>query len=92
MHHHIKALLQSALNIKNTIDIVLERPKNKDLGHFATPLALSLAKIEKTNPKLIAEEIAKILTNYAEFEKVETLNGFVNLILLVSNVNPIPVN
>ncbi|AAP77306.1 arginine--tRNA ligase [Helicobacter hepaticus] len=81
MHHHIKALLQSALNIKNTIDIVLERPKNKDLGHFATPLALSLAKIEKTNPKLIAEEIAKILTNYAEFEKVETLNGFVNLTL-----------
>ncbi|MCX2716152.1 arginine--tRNA ligase [Helicobacter sp. MIT 21-1697] len=81
MHHHIKALLQSALHIENTIDIVLEKPKNKDLGHFATPLAFNLAKIQKTNPKLIAEEIANTLANHTEFEKVQALNGFVNLTL-----------
>lgn len=81
MHHHIKALLQSALNIENIIDIVLEKPKNKDLGHFATPLAFSLAKIQKTNPKLIAEEIANTLANHTEFEKVQALSGFVNFTL-----------
>lgn len=77
MHHHIKALIQKEFHT----EVILEKPKNKELGHFATPLAFNLAKIKKANPKIIAEEIASTLRNYKEFDKVEALNGFVNLTL-----------
>ncbi|WP_034583838.1 arginine--tRNA ligase [Helicobacter pametensis] len=62
-------------------DVVLERPKNKDFGHFATPIAFVLAKVERKNPKILSEEIAEKLRGLALFEKVETLNGYINLTL-----------
>lgn len=58
MYRHIKAILAQACGLENESEIVLEKPKNKDLGHLATPLAFSLAKIKRQNPKLLAEELS----------------------------------
>lgn len=77
MHHHIKALIEKEFDA----EVVIEKPKNKELGHFATPLAFTLAKIKKANPKILAEEIASTLRKYQEFDRVEAVNGFVNLTL-----------
>lgn len=81
MYQHIKAFLTQASGIPKKDFIILERPKNKDLGHLATPLAFSLAKIKKTSPTLIAQELAEKLSQYKEFDKVEAYNGFVNFSL-----------
>lgn len=77
MYHHIKSLLEGIFDT----EVVLERPKNKELGHFATPLAFSLAKVKRTQPKILAEEIAQTLQSYKEFKSVSALNGYVNLTL-----------
>ncbi|EKK1440262.1 arginine--tRNA ligase, partial [Campylobacter jejuni] len=39
-------------------DFALENPKDKNLAHFATPLAFSLAKELKKSPMLIASDLA----------------------------------
>ncbi|MCH5336939.1 MAG: arginine--tRNA ligase [Campylobacter sp.] len=59
-------------------DFVLENPKDKNLAHFATPLAFSLAKELKKAPMLIAQELADKFQNNACFEKVEALKGYLN--------------
>lgn len=61
--------------------VVLERPKNRDFGHFATPVAFSLAKLEKKNPKVLSQEIALKLNNHPLFQKVEAFNGYINFTL-----------
>ncbi|TLD80997.1 arginine--tRNA ligase [Helicobacter sp. MIT 05-5293] len=77
MYHHIKTLLEKICEC----EVVLEKPKNKELGHFATPVAFSLAKIKRANPKQIAQEIASKLDTCKEFEKVEAVNGYINFFL-----------
>ena len=47
--------LQSLLGLDN---IVIEIPKDTTLGDFATPIAFSLAKIERKPPLAIATAIA----------------------------------
>lgn len=59
-------------------DFILESPKDKNLAHFATPLAFSLAKELRQNPKLIAEDLASKFKNTKLFESVEAVNGYVN--------------
>lgn len=65
--------------------VVLNVPKDTALGHFATPIAFSLAKTLKKSPKEIAELFAKKLQNLPQcsqnFSKVEAVNGYVNLTL-----------
>lgn len=67
--------------LKNYIDeeIVLEKPKDKNFGHFATPIAFSLAKKLRKNPMLIAQELADDIAKNDLFEKVEAIKGYVNL-------------
>ncbi len=74
MHLEIKALIEKILQR----DIVLEKPKDISLGHFATPAAFSLAKEEKKNPMLIAEELALKFQNIDIFESVTPVKGFLN--------------
>ena len=38
--------------------LVLEKPKDVSLGHFATPVAFSLAKELRKNPMMIATDLA----------------------------------
>jgi arginyl-tRNA synthetase len=64
--------------ILNTSNVVLEKPKDISLGHYATPIAFSLAKELKKSPMAIAEELATSLANPVMFEKVEAVKGFIN--------------
>ncbi|PAF47606.1 arginine--tRNA ligase [Helicobacter sp. 12S02634-8] len=77
MYHQVKEILEGILQT----DIVLERPKNKEYGHYATPVAFSLAKVYKKSPTLIAEEIALKLSCVEEFEQVSACNGYINITL-----------
>ena len=70
---HIEEILEK--------DIVLEKPKDITLGHFATPVAFSLAKELKKSPMVIAEELASKFANSSIFEKVESVKGFINFTL-----------
>ena len=58
-------------------DFVLEKPKDKSLAHYATPLAFSLAKELKKSPVAIANELACKFENSKIFE-VSAVNGYLN--------------
>ena len=72
-------------------EIVLEKPKDISLGHFATPVAFSLAKELRKNPMMIADELAQKFENSEIFENVSAVKGFVNFKLsnnfLTSQIN-----
>lgn len=59
-------------------DFVLESPKDKNLAHFATPLAFALAKKERKNPLEIADELANKFQGNELFESVQAVKGYVN--------------
>ncbi|MGJ0322346.1 arginine--tRNA ligase [Aliarcobacter cryaerophilus] len=61
--------------------IVLEKPKDSSLGHFATPVAFSLAKELKKSPMILADELVLKLENSELFEKIEAVKGFINFTL-----------
>ena len=44
-----------AVNLPN--EVILERPKNRDHGDYATSIALTLARESKLQPKLVAQII-----------------------------------
>lgn len=67
-------------NILQT-NIVLEKPKDISLGHYATPIAFSLAKELKKSPMQIADELVVKLENKDLFEKIESVKGFINFTL-----------
>lgn len=60
------------------IDVVLEKPKDKSFGHFATPIAFSLAKTLRKSPMIIAEELARDLSSETIFSSVESVQGYIN--------------
>lgn len=74
MQTQIKNYIEDVLNRP----IVLEKPKDIAFGHFATPVAFSLAKELKKSPMIIAQELAKKFENSDIFESVNVLNGFIN--------------
>ncbi len=59
----------------------LSFPANPDFGHYATNVTFQLAKIQKTNPKLLAETIATQLEQSPTFKgklQCSAVNGFIN--------------
>jgi arginyl-tRNA synthetase len=64
-------------------EVVLDLPKNKDHGDFATNMAMQLARIAKKAPRQIAEEmVAKFDQSKASIEKIEIAGpGFINFYL-----------
>ncbi|WP_010099498.1 arginine--tRNA ligase [Ornithinibacillus scapharcae] len=64
-------------------DIILEKPKDKSHGDFATNIAMQLARIAKKAPRQIAEDIvASLDTSKASVEKVEIAGpGFINFFM-----------
>ena len=60
-------------------DIILEKPKDASLGHFATPIAFSLAKKLRKSPMIIADELANEISNEPIFKEVNAIKGFVNI-------------
>jgi arginyl-tRNA synthetase len=70
----IKTYIERVLNTS----IVLEKPKDIAFGHFATPVAFSLAKVLKKSPMIIAQELAAKFDDNEIFESVNVVNGFIN--------------
>ncbi len=59
-------------------DVVLEKPKDRSFGHFATPIAFSLAKELRKSPMIIAEELASSFQEQEMFSEVEAVKGYLN--------------
>ncbi|MBO7154363.1 MAG: arginine--tRNA ligase, partial [Campylobacter sp.] len=57
-------------------EVVIEKPKDKTLAHYATPLAFGLAKELKKSPVVIAAQMAQQFSspNY----EVTAVNGYIN--------------
>ncbi|RXJ54472.1 arginine--tRNA ligase [Candidatus Marinarcus aquaticus] len=60
------------------LSIVLEKPKDITLGHYATPVAFSLAKEYRKSPIVIADELAAKFADSQMFESVSAVKGFIN--------------
>jgi len=63
-------------------DVVVERPKNRDHGDWATNTALQLAKNFGTNPRALAELMATELRSVSGISSVDIAGpGFLNITL-----------
>jgi arginyl-tRNA synthetase len=71
VHSQIKSILDK--------DVILQKPKDLSLGHFATPVAFSLAKELKKAPNIIAQELSQTLEESEIFDSVTAVNGFINI-------------
>ncbi|BCX79733.1 arginine--tRNA ligase [Campylobacter sp. 19-13652] len=58
-------------------DVVIEKPKDKNLAHYATPLAFSLAKELKKSPAVIANELVEKFDG-CEIFSATAVNGYIN--------------
>ncbi|MBQ4901295.1 arginine--tRNA ligase [Paenibacillus sp. Marseille-P2973] len=88
----IEAIVGAGLAQREEIPaIVLEVPKDKAHGDFATNAAMQLSRIAKKNPRQIAEEILSHLDNAkAGIEKAEIAGpGFINFTLGKSYLYPV---
>lgn len=77
-----EAVLASGLADESaTPDIILETPKNKENGDYATNIAMQLTKIAKKPPRAIAEAILeKLDTSSTSIKSLEIAGpGFINI-------------
>ena len=74
MKQRVSALLREKLGR----EVVLEKPRDRSFGHFATPIAFSLAKELRKSPMVIAEELANSFGESEEFSSVESVKGYLN--------------
>lgn len=74
MKQRVSALLREKLGR----EVVLEKPRDRSFGHFATPIAFSLAKELRKSPMLLAEELASSFAQNEEFSSVESVKGYLN--------------
>lgn len=59
-------------------EVVLEKPRDRSFGHFATPIAFSLAKELRKSPMIIADELASSFGESEIFSSVEAVKGYLN--------------
>jgi arginyl-tRNA synthetase len=74
----LKQRVAALLRDKFDKDVVLEKPKDRSFGHFATPIAFSLAKELRKSPMIIAEELASSFGESEIFSAVESVKGYIN--------------
>ncbi len=69
------------LSLPEMPDIIIEEPKDEQLGDFATTLAMQLARSERKNPKGIAEILCGYLVRESgQIESAEVAGpGFINI-------------
>ncbi|WP_104753372.1 arginine--tRNA ligase [Helicobacter salomonis] len=81
MYQRVKGVLERLLGT----DIVLEHPRDRNLGHYASVVAFSLAKTRKKAPKVLALELVELLRQEEEcnalFASIDALNGYINFTL-----------
>jgi len=83
----LKQRVSALLREKFGREVVLEKPKDRSFGHFATPIAFSLAKELRKSPMVIAEEIASSFDNHEIFTSVESVKGYLNFRLSENFLN-----
>jgi len=83
----MKNIVKKIIEDKLQRSVVLERPKDKKFGHFATPVAFSMAKELRKSPMIIAEELAEKFDGIPEFEKIEAVKGYINFHLSETFLN-----
>lgn len=69
-------------------DIVVTRPDGREHGDFSTNIAFRLAGELKKSPKEIAEKLARAFPGDL-FDKVESVNGFLNFYLKKSHYHQV---
>ena len=74
MQNKVKQLIEDTLGTS----IVLEKPKDRSLGHFATPVAFSLAKQLRKSPIIIAQDLVSKFNKNDIFESITAIKGFIN--------------
>lgn len=77
----VRAVLAAELATEEEIpDVVLEQPKDKAHGDYATNMAMQLARIAKKNPRQIATELVEQFDkSKASIEKIDIAGpGFIN--------------
>ena len=82
--------ISNSINTLNfpEIDILIEKPKNKDNGDIATNIAFQLAKKLHQSPLHIANQLQKELTKSELFKSVEVAKpGFLNFRLNTSSIS-----
>jgi len=72
------SIVKSAIEDIIGRSVVLEKPKDSTLGHFATTVAFVLAKELRKSPMVIADELSQKLQTIKIFDKVTAVKGFVN--------------
>ncbi|KGX86482.1 arginine--tRNA ligase [Pontibacillus litoralis] len=80
----IQAVLKAELATEEQVpEVILEQPKDKSHGDYATNMAMQLARIARKAPRQIAEDmIAHFDTSKASIEKVEIAGpGFINFFM-----------
>lgn len=71
---------QGVVQISEPVDVIIERPKNKDHGDYATNIAMKLAKVVQKNPREFAELLANELNNNPHIASAEVAGpGFLNI-------------
>ena len=77
------AVVEAKLTEETLPDIILETPRSKENGDYATNIAMQLTKLAKQPPRAIAEAIVeKLDKESASIEKVEIAGpGFINITL-----------
>ncbi|GEN57024.1 arginine--tRNA ligase [Halolactibacillus alkaliphilus] len=79
-----QAVIESGLATEEQIpDVVLEKPKEKDHGDYATNVAMQLARVAKKAPRQIAEAIVEHLNKEkARVTKIDIAGpGFINFFM-----------
>lgn len=81
-----KAKDSGELQLSNGTDVVIEIPKDEKMGDFATNVAMTLARNERKNPKVIAEIIRHHIEDGVDgLDSVEIAGpGFLNIKMLPS--------
>jgi len=74
----LKQRVSTLLREKFGREVVLEKPRERSFGHFATPIAFSLAKELRKSPMIIAEELASSFDDSEMFSSVESVKGYLN--------------
>ena len=74
----LKKRVIDAIYQKLQREFVLEKPANLSFGHYATPIAFSLAKELRKSPIAIAEELALAFSSESMFQEVNALKGYIN--------------
>jgi len=74
----LKQRVSALLREKFGREVVLEKPKDRAFGHFATPIAFSLAKELRKSPMVIAEDLATSFNESEIFTSVESVKGYLN--------------